>query len=243
MFMGRMVKHNGVATDYLFLDLQKTRVYMVDTRNTKFSSSPGRTQPVVKPLDQYGGTCAAFAITHFWKQMYWAGYHGNAAFGQASTTEEGRTKLLEETISRYYMDHRVTMNSVMTNYGKRFGFNCKRMTFMTGSDAADFIYKKAVQGKPVLMEFDIGPNMTESTYEVVDYENPATPDPRLWIPRKVGMKNAGGHAIVAAAAFSVFGRKKIVVLDSDWTEPRIWDAERYLGAKTAMKTMGFYSCN
>jgi hypothetical protein len=243
VFLGRMTKQNGAATDNLFLDLQKTRVYMVDVANTKFTSPVGKSQAILKPMDQVGGTCAAYAITHFWKQMYWSGYRGDASFTDTITTEEGRTKLLEETIGRYYMDHRMTMNSTMNNYGKRFGFNCKSSKFLTGAEAADFVYRKARDGKPVIMEFDIGPNMTESTYEVTDYENPTTPDPRLWIPRKTGMKNAGGHAIVAAAAFEVFGRKKIIVLDSDWTEPRIWDAERYMGAKTAMSSMGFYSCN
>jgi len=242
LFLGQLMDQNGTVTDDLFLDLQKTRVYLVDTDHVRFDEPVGRMQTILKPMSQWGGSCAAYAITHFWKQLYRVGFHVNPAFTETCDTEEGRTHLLEETIDRYYLDARVTMNSIMNSYGKRFGFRCHRSTFKTGAEASDFIFREISAANPVLIEFDIGPNMVTSTYEVVDYENPAAIDSRLWLPRQVGSRNSGGHAIVAVAGFKAFGREKAVVLDSDWDEPRIWDIEKYLSAKTAMKTMGFYTC-
>jgi hypothetical protein len=32
------------------------------------------------------------------------------------------------------------------------------------------------------------------------------------------------------------------MLDSDWSEPRIWDASDYLGGKVDFKNLEFYSC-
>jgi len=242
LFLGQMMEQDGTVTDDLFLDLQKTRVYLVDTDHVHFDAPVGRMQTILKPMNQWGGSCAAYAITHFWKQLYRVGFHVNPAFTETCDTEEGRTHLLEETIDRYYLDARVTMNSIMNSYGKRFGFRCHRTTFQTGAEASDFVFREASAANPVLIEFDIGPNMVTSTYEVVDYEKPETIDSRLWVPRQVGSRNSGGHAIVVVAGFKAMGRKKAVVLDSDWDEPRIWDIEKYISAKTAMKTMGFYTC-
>ena len=68
-------------------------------------------------------------------------------------------------------------------------------------------------------------------------------DTRLWIPRKIGERNGGGHAIVAAAAFTSMGRRKVLVLDSNWSEPRVWDLDKYLGQKAAISEMVFHHCD
>ena len=97
-------------------------------------------------------------------------------------------------------------------------------------------------GKPLLIDFNIGPDMVSSTYEVKDYENPTSVDPRLWVPRQIGQRNAGGHVIVAAGSFISKGKKKLLILDSDWAEPRVWDLERYVARKSAYKEIGVHSC-
>jgi hypothetical protein len=52
------------------------------------------------------------------------------------------------------------------------------------------------------------------------------------LPHKVGQRANNGHAIVAASAFVAKGRRKVLELDSDWSEPRVWDLDKYLGSKT-----------
>jgi hypothetical protein len=93
------------------------------------------------------------------------------------------------------------------------------------------------------MEFWIGQKMLRSSYELMDFETQVEKDTRLWIPRRIGVRNGGGHAIVAAAAFTSKGRKKVLVLDSNWTEPRVWDLETYLGPETKISEMIFHNCN
>ncbi len=242
-FLGRMVHQDGTAEDFLFLDEQKTRVYLIDYKNIEMKSGKSKAQAILRPMDQFGGTCAAYSFIHFWQQMYWADYKGTAEFDHMMSDERERLKLLEESLGRYYLDRRGTTNSIMTSYGKRFGFKCKSSHFTDPKKAADFVFQKAKDGKPVIVDFNLGPDMVTSSYELQDYETKKLMDPRLWIPRTKSQKNAGGHSIAAAAAFVAKGRRKLLVLDSDWSEPRVWDLDSYIGAKTIVEEMGFYSCN
>jgi hypothetical protein len=158
-------------------------------------------------------------------------------------SDRKRLQFIEEIIDLYYLQNKLNITTLMKNFGKRFGFVCKSNPFTDPKKAADFIFNKTSEGKPVLIDFNIGPDMVTSTYDLNDYETVSGRDARLWVPRKVGQRNAGGHVIVAAAAFVSKGKKKILVLDSDWAEPRVWDLERYLSKKAAVKEMGFHTCN
>jgi hypothetical protein len=68
-------------------------------------------------------------------------------------------------------------------------------------------------------------------------------DGRLWLPRKTGERNSGGHSVVAVAAFEALGKKRLLMLDSDWAEPRIWDLELALGGRTDIGAIEFHSCS
>lgn len=241
LFLGKMVGGEK-GEEYLFLDETKTKIYMIDAPSVKFSTKK-RLHEIVQPIDQGGETCAAYAIFHFWRQMHTVGFKGSADLSETMTSERGRMRFLETSIESYYISDVAELDKIMKANGKRFGFNCKAQTFKDPKLAADFLYNKASVGKPVMFEFNIGSDMVTSTYEVSDYENPGNRDPRLWVPRITGQRANGGHVIVAAGAFTTKGRKKILILDSDWAEPRVWDLQKQLGSRTAIKEMNFYSCN
>jgi hypothetical protein len=243
-FLGRMVMQDGRSEEFLILDESQKRVLLVDYKNIQMKSGKTKSQAILSPIDQVGGTCAAYAFMHFWQQMYWSGFKGTKDFDFMMRDERERLKLFEESLGRYYLDRRVTANSLMTSYGKRFGFKCKSYKFSDAKKAADYIFEKTSEGKPVVIEFDIGgEDMVESDYVLQDYESRKKLDPRLWIPQAKGQKLSSGHSIVGAAGFVSKGKRKILVLDSNWTEPRVWDLDSYVGNKTIMETMGFYSCN
>jgi hypothetical protein len=242
LFLGRVVEADGHSDEYLFLDLQKTRAYLVDRTNTQFSQGPGRTQTVLRPIAQWGPTCGAYALTHFWQQYTLSGLPGNEELASMMASERGRTRFLEENLSHYYLSRKVQIGTIMKSHGKKFGVSCRTRNFKVGSIAADFLWRNTKAGIPVIMEYDIGPGMLTSTYETVDFEKPGMIDSRLWIPRRKGERSAGGHAIVAAAAFTAKGNRKILVIDSDWDQPRIWDIDRYLNEKVAIEEMGFTTC-
>lgn len=243
-FLGRMVLQGGQSEEFLLLDETKTKISLVDYKNIEMKSGKSKAQAILSPIDQVGGTCAAYAFMHFWQQMYWSGFKGTVEFSQMMSDERERLKLFEESLGRYYMDRRVTANSLMSSYGKRFGFKCKSSFFDSAKKAADFVFNKTSEGKPVVIEFNIGgEDMVSSSYVLQDYETKKRMDPRLWIPQRIGQKLSSGHSIVAAASFVAKGRRKILVLDSNWTEPRVWDLDTYIGSKTVMDELGFYSCN
>lgn len=240
-FLGRMINQENENIEFLFLDEQKTRILMIDPNNLR-GIRKSRTQPIISPIDQMGSTCAAYGFFHFWNQTYVSAFKAEPMLSETMDSDRKRMQFLEEAIDLYYLQNKTNITTLMKNYGKRFGFKCKNNPQTDSRKAADFLYKKASAGYPILVDFNIGSDMVSSTYEVTDFETPVGRDPRLWIPRKVGQRNSSGHVIVVAGAFISKNRKKLLVLDSNWTEPRVWDLDRYIKSKAAVKEMGFHTC-
>jgi hypothetical protein len=241
IFIGRMVDQDKNTVEFLFLDENKTRISMVNPENIeglrKFQS-----QPVISPIDQVGSTCTAYGVFHFWNQIYVSKYKGTPELEATMQSDRKRMQLLEEVIDIYYINNKINLTTLMNKLGKRFGFKCKSHPMADAKSVVAFLFQMATLGKPILIDFNLGPDMVSSTYEITDYETLFNKDPRLWIPRKVGERNVSGHVIVAAASFVSRGRKKLLVLDSNWTEPRVWDLEKYVSKNTAVKEMGFHTC-
>lgn len=242
LFLGRMVDQEGKNLEFLFLDEAKTRISMIDPENVS-GFRKNSSQPVIWPIDQKGSTCMAYAVFHYWNQIYAMKLSQNPELVKTMSSDRERMRFLEETIEIYYIQNKTNVTNLMTKLGKRYGMSCRNHLFQKPKDAVDFIYRKTTEGKPVLIDFNISRDMVTSTYEVTDFEKPLLKDARLWLPRKKGQRMTSGHAIVGASGFIAKGRKKVLVLDSDWTEPRIWDLEKYLGAKTAVKEMNFHTCD
>lgn len=242
IFLGRMVDQQKQSIEFLFLDEQKTRISMINPENIE-GIRQSNAQPIVSPVDQQGSTCLAYGVFHFWNQSYVSKFKSNTDLSDLMESDRNRMKFLEEIIDIYYIQNKTNITTLMKKTGERFGFKCKNNPFTDSKKAADFLFNTAAAGKPILIDFNIGSDMVSSTYEVTDFETPVSRDPRLWVPRKVGQRNSSGHVIVGAAAFISKGKKKLLVLDSNWTEPRVWDLERYIARKAAVKEMGFHTCD
>lgn len=241
VFLGRMIDQEENNVEFLFLDEQKTRILMISPENVEgFRKS--RSQAIIRPIDQKGSTCTAYAFLHFWDQMYVSNFKGTAELKDVMSSDRGRLQFIEEMIDIYYLQNKTNITSLIKKTGERFGFKCKNNPFTDARKAADFIFQKTSEGTPVMIDFNIGSDMVSSSYEVTDYERPVSMDPRLWIPRKVGQRSTSGHTIVAAAGFVSRGKKKVLILDSDWSEPRVWDLDKYIAQKAAVKEMGFHTC-
>ena len=242
IFLGRMVDQENKTVEFLFLDEKKTRISMIDPENVEgFRKS--RAQAVISPIDQMGSTCAAYGFFHFWNQMKAVGFKGTEVLTETFESDRKRLQFIEEAIDLYYLQNKTNITTLMKNYGTRFGFKCKNNPQTDSKKAAEFLFNKGLEGKPILIDFNIGSDMVSSTYEVTDFETPVSRDPRLWVPRKVGERNSSGHVIVAAGSFISKGKKKLLVLESNWTEPRVWDLEKYIASKAAVKEMGFHTCD
>jgi len=244
LYLGRMVEATGTYSKFLLLDLTQTRIYLADGNDVAIPTIASA-QPIIHQYDQIGGTCTGYAMDHMFQQLYWSGYQGNGVLRQTLSTEQGRTQLLVDTINEYYLalQHKYSILGVMKKFATRFGMKCERKTFDDVDSASDYMEGKMDRGLPVMISFSTGVNMVTSSFEVVDYENP-TPakDMRLWIPRRIGERNGGGHTVVATAMFEAKGHKKLLMMDSDWAEPRVWDVQDYLGNRAAITEMEFISC-
>jgi len=243
IFLGRMSDHPTLGDEILLFNKSAKEVQMIDVGNASASFSKDNLQAVVSPYDQAGETCAAYALFHYWYQTAEFGFSGNGILAEAFKTERSRMKFLEEAITRYYMGRSANLHLVMKKFGDRLGFKCREKVFNEVPKAADYLFQRALTGKPIIMEFFIGPKMAQFPYRLMDFETGFEFDPRLWIPRRIGERNSGGHAIVAIGAFEFEGKKMLVVLDSNWTEPRLWDLDEYFSSKTAIDEMIFHSCD
>lgn len=245
LFLGRAVKPDGRVDSYLILD-QKTMNVMYVPADLIQISNRGL-ENVVDPYPQVGGTCTGYAIDHFLVQTALDGFRGNGVLLKTLSTEEGRTNLLADAINQYYLvlQHRFSIGGILNGYGKHFGFKCQDRKFTSARSARDFLLSRLAQGAPVLISFNIGTQMRVSPFDLLRMRpaSYAKLDRRLWVPRKIGERNGGGHSIVAASVFDLGGRPEVVVIDSDWSEPRIWDISDYLDDRTAIQEVEFFTCS
>ena len=242
IFLGFMKDHETLGDEVLLLEERSGDVLMVDAESIKSIVLKKKMQSVVSPFDQSGETCAAYALFHFWRQLSVNHPSLSSSLTSVMNFESGRMKFLEESITSYYMGRISYLRTVMKKYALRFGLKCKESNFKDPKKAIEFIISKTLNAQPVLIEFNLGPDMDESKHVIRDYEIDIKKDSRLWYPRKRGEKNTGGHAIVAIGSFKYLGQPKALVLDSNWTEARVWDLNQYLDFKTAMDEVSFHSC-
>lgn len=243
IFLGSAIAPNGTPTYQMYLNTNTSKVYYIDASN--FKKSDPNFQTTLDLYEQAGGTCTGYAIDDFLQQTHLSGFMGNGKLSETLSTEEGRTHLLVDSVNQYYLtlSHRYSIKGILNGYGKEFGFKCDSFQ----SKSFDTVKKKLLdhlnQGLPVIVSFSTGSNMYPSPFslELFDQEN-VKMDNRLWIPRKIGERENGGHSIVAAAAFNLNNKVYMLMIDSDWSEPRIWDMDAFLNQKTALEEITFVSC-
>jgi hypothetical protein len=243
VFLGKLVQPDGTFSKYMLLDEATSIVYLSDQNDTSFSTSDLET--ILRQYDQVDGTCTGYAIDHLMQQMHWSGFTGNGTLATTLSTEYGRTQLLVTSIDDYYLatEHRNSIEGILNQLGTGFDFKCEKKMFQDTVKATTFVEYSLATGFPILISFNIGPQMVNSDLVAQDYESRALSDRRLWIPRKTGERNSGGHSVVAVGEFMYSGKKKLLMLDSDWAEPRVWDLEQYLGdPRVAIQEIEFYSC-
>ena len=138
----------------------------------------------------------------------------------------------------------------MKGYGREFGLRCEKEIFQDTESAIRYVNEKTAQGIPVLISFYTGPNMVNAPFSLQIFSSSGNRGPlqglldsRLWIPRQIGERQSGGHSVVAVASFAQGRHTAFLMLDSDWSEPRVWDASAYLGGKADLKNLEFYSCD
>ena len=245
IFVGNSIYPDGSNSYQIYLNIKSKKVfYIAPEQFTRLPSN--RHQKILDSYEQAGGTCSAYAIHNFLQQTSLSRFQGTGELDKLISTEEGRTFLLADAINEYYLtlSHQYSLKGIMNKYGKKFGFTCKKLQTDSFEKVSDFILSQVQFGLPVMISFNIGPKMVNGPFKLEAYEQKGVKfDERLWIPRRVGERNNGGHSIVALAAFTAFNKTYLVMLDSDWSEPRLWDMNEFLNhEKTALKEIEFITC-
>lgn len=245
IFIGNTVLPDGSNSYQMYLNQKTNKVFYIapDFFNRLNSS---RLQKVLDSYEQAGGTCSAYAINNFLQQTNLTGFSGTGELEKIVKSEEGRTWLLADAINEYYLtlSHQYSLKGIMNKYGKKFGFKCEKLQTDSFEKASKLLLSKVKSGYPVIVSYNIGPKMVTGPFELELYEQKGvTLDQRLWIPRRVGERNSGGHSITAVGSFESNNKTYLVMLDSDWSEPRIWDMDEYLNhKKTALEEIEFITC-
>lgn len=243
VFLGNAVRADGTSTYQMYLNKNSQKAFYIESSN--FNHIDSKFQTVLDPIEQAGGTCTGYAIYDFLQQTNLSGFEGSGELAKVLSNEEGRTNLLVDSVNQYYLvtQHRNSISGIVNGYGKKFGFTCKSFKTDSFEKAKAKILPQLKLGLPIIFSFNIGPNMVKAPFpiEMVDQKNSEL-DNRLWVPRKTGERNSGGHSIVAAGSFEMNNKTYLVMVDSDWSEPRIWDMELFLNNKTAIDEVEFISC-
>lgn len=243
VYLGKATMPNGVDSYQMFLHKRSEKFLFFKPLDVDMADY--RTQSILNPYEQAGGTCTGYAIFGFLTQSHMSGFTGTGVLAKKLSDEKGRTTLLVDNINEYYLtpQHRYSIQGILNKYGKQFGFSCKTYKYETYERLKGRIISQVNMGMPVLVSFNIGPNMYRSPFELKLVNDSSAIDQRLWLPRKEGERNSGGHTVVAAAAFEYNNKTYLIMLDSDWTEPRVWDMEAFLNdPKTATNEIELTVC-
>lgn len=245
IFIGSAIKPDGSNSYQMYLSPKTNKILYIQPEDFKRLNLV-KQQKVLDSYEQVGGTCSAYAINNFLQQTNLTGFLGTGELKKIVSTEEGRTNLLADTINEYYLtpSHQFSFKGILNKYGKKFGFSCNKLVTDSYEKVRTFILSKMKVGLPVIVAFNIGPKMVNSPFGLELYGLAETElDHRLWIPRKVGERNSGGHSITAVGAFEFDNKTYLVTVDSDWSEPRVWDMDAFLNdPKTALSEIEFFSC-
>ncbi|MBI3555198.1 MAG: hypothetical protein HY074_02900 [Deltaproteobacteria bacterium] len=176
VFLGRLVPLDGVATELAFYELGRQLVHVIPISKISIKRVSGEdvdvqsSTPVVRSINQEGGTCAAFSMFNCMRQMHLFGQDGNDVMKAELATEAGRMGLLVRIVNQLYIENQNT-TTVIANLTTKYGFKSYEIPWSNGGDLQEGLLKYLGQGWPVLLRFDVPKDMTVTDYTIIDRSN------------------------------------------------------------------------
>ena len=160
VLLGEILNHDSSLNSLMILDSNSKTIKYIPTQY--LNRYPTGTQKILKPYEQQGGTCVAYAIDDFLLQMHFSNFSGNGLLHSELTTEEGRTSLLADAINQYYLitQHQFSILGILNKYGNKYDFNCRKKIFQDVIAAQLYLLNSLSEGRPVLISFMVGTEMT-----------------------------------------------------------------------------------
>lgn len=229
-FLGRLIRIGGETKGVPIHVPNEGKILLVPGQDLGLFDASGRpiapeeTFPVVRSVNQWGGTCAAFTIFNCLRQMHYRGFRGNNSLPEHLRSEEARWRLFLRIDEDYYKDgdHRQTEEKVAAE----MGFKIYRIP----SDSSPSAFKTEIDkhlrnGWPVMVAFKVGQNMSRTTYAIHDLEHGNLLDQRLWTPTthlQSPRSSYAGHQVLIVGSLEGPEGRSYVVIDPNWQAPRLW---------------------
>ena len=200
LFLAVRVQKFEASAQWMLLADDARQVTLVDEKDLTISEGPDSVQKLVHPIDQEGGTCAAFAMYHMTMQLEQIGQI------KLGLNEDGRMKLLGYYLSEYYLDgsRRESIEKILDSQGKKHGFRCDTHRFDDSTQALVFVQERLAEGKPLLVEFDVGSTWLSHRTRRRTIATPPLPRtiPAYGSRARLDSATGGGHAILLATGFA-----------------------------------------
>lgn len=236
-FLGASRLLDGQIGGFLFFNPHNLEIHHVPVTKMSIFDSDNKPvlldklEPVVRSINQQGGTCAAYGIFNCMHQLYASGHLGNGTIVNRMATEAERQRLSVRITMEYYGDN--THVGAESEVAKELGYVVSNLDSSSGNNLAKSIRRSSELGWPMLVRFDVGKKMSQTPYTITNHENDIVSSRRLWTPSD-GRGSAGGHQIVFLRTFTdLQGNEWIVVIDSNWQGPRLWSIQELAKVRSA----------
>lgn len=224
-FLGRNLRIDGTTKKFAFFVPSQNKIHVLRESELEILQGEagveaGDLQPIVAGIKQEDGTCAAFSIFNCMRQMHHDGNAGNGKLAEWMKDEPGRMRLLTRALHDYYIDG--THSDGIEEVASLLGFVTYQLPGRNVQDLKDAV-RKYSSSWPILLRFDVTPQMQETSYEFYDYKYEETYSKKLWLPNRSRFrKSGGGHMVMIRGSFSAGGQEYLIVNDPNWTTPRLW---------------------
>lgn len=232
VFLGRLIGLQDTSPDLLFYEQERKLIHIIPIQKLSIQRRSGESisahdsSPIVRSENQEGGTCAAYSIFNCLRQLHYTGRDGNGTIAKQIETESGRQHLLVRLINEIYLKDRF-YEDVLSEVGKQYGFKFREVLYRDSLDLKKKITKSLRSGSPVMLRFDTNFEMATTPFTVLNHADGVEAERKMWMPRTSRKKAKLGHMVFALGIVEVEGIKKILISDSNWKVPRLWDLSAF----------------
>jgi hypothetical protein len=228
-FLGISRRIDGSTGGLFFFDPAQNRIHyipqslvVVNETGTARTLGVSELEPVVRSINQEGGTCASYAMFNCFHQLYASNRLGNGMMVHHMENEASRQRFYTKNIMRYYGS--ASHVGAESDVAKALGYVTKSFKTSSPKALAESLSQASAGGWPSLLRFDVGKEMAQTSYEIFNHETQEVASRKLWLPTRDG-RSSGGHQIMALRLFIEASPAKtpwLVVVDSNWQAPRLW---------------------
>ena len=239
VFLGRLVPLDGVAKEFAFYEPGRQLVHLILIEKTNIQRPTGEgisaddTAPLVRSINQEGGTCAAYSMFNCMRQMQLLGQDGNDVLKTELESEQGRSGLLVRIVNQLYIEKQ-NSSDVLTGLTTKYGYKSYEIPWNgKKSDLKDAIIKYLNSGWPILLKFDVPKTMSTTDYTIIDHAKEKELSKNLWVPKGIMPGKGQSHMVTVLGIFETDGKQMLLISDPNFQAPRLWDIDELKKANSA----------